>query len=167
MHSPESLAAAVSPETAAIVPDYPYGFTLRCSMRVWVEYKPGKGFRYCTQTTNPKKAYTLWNAPKRSTYARVAMCIRQGEDGHLNPASVSEYADATELAAYLADNAATLSDKARDSVVYHYEVRAARDAAIKAQGVTNVFDATPEQRDAIRAAWLPVVAAHVKAGTAY
>lgn len=44
-----------SPETASIIDDYPYGFRLRCTMRVWLEYRKGHGYRMMSQTTNPKK----------------------------------------------------------------------------------------------------------------
>lgn len=57
-----------SPETAYVIEDYPYGFRLRCKRRVWLETNK-KGTRYCTQTTNPKKAGEVWNKPKYSTYA--------------------------------------------------------------------------------------------------
>ena len=44
MTTAAARAAAVSPETAIIVPDYPYGFRLRCKLRVWVEYKAGTAY---------------------------------------------------------------------------------------------------------------------------
>ena len=43
-----------SPETAYIIEDYPFGFRLRCKMRVWIESDKKKGMRVVRQTTNPK-----------------------------------------------------------------------------------------------------------------
>jgi hypothetical protein len=62
------LPGHTTPETAYIVPDYPYGFRLRCKIRYWLEYRPGKGFRLGSQTTNPKLNYEYWNKAKHSTY---------------------------------------------------------------------------------------------------
>jgi len=39
----------------ALVEDYPYGFRLRCKIRFWLEYAPKRGFRFVSQTTNPKR----------------------------------------------------------------------------------------------------------------
>jgi hypothetical protein len=63
----------VSAESAYVVDDYPFGFRLRCQKRYWIEYKPGKvgGFRLVTQTSNPKRAGLVWNAPKKGTYTDI------------------------------------------------------------------------------------------------
>lgn len=58
-----------SAETAYVVADYPYGFRLRCQIRYWLEYRKGKGFRFVSQTTNPKRPGEVWNKPKASTYS--------------------------------------------------------------------------------------------------
>jgi hypothetical protein len=79
------LTGHTSPETAYVVEDYPYGFRLRCSIRYWLEYSPIKGFRFCSQTTNPKKSMShmnVWNAPKRSTYMMLAV-MGLDEQGHV------------------------------------------------------------------------------------
>lgn len=52
-----------SESTAYVIADYPYGFKLRCTMKVWLEYKEGKGFRMVTRTSNPKKP-GIWNNQK-------------------------------------------------------------------------------------------------------
>ncbi len=54
------LAGHVSPETAYVVSDYPYGFRLRCQIRYWLEYSPTHGFRLVSQTTNPKRSGICW-----------------------------------------------------------------------------------------------------------
>lgn len=48
-----------SPETAYIIEDYPFGFRLRCKMRVWIESDKKKGMRVVRQTTDPRKAFDL------------------------------------------------------------------------------------------------------------
>lgn len=64
------LTGHTTPETAFVVADYPYGFRLRCKIRYWLEYKPGKGHRLWSQTTNPKRAGEVWNKAKASTFQR-------------------------------------------------------------------------------------------------
>jgi hypothetical protein len=78
-------------ETAYLIEDYPYG-RLRCRMKAWLEYREGKGFRYCTQTENPKNL--RWNAIKHSTYMLVACNMYINSDnGHCEWEGVSEYTD--------------------------------------------------------------------------
>jgi len=166
-YTPETLAAAVSPETAVIVKNYPYGFNLRCTMRVWIEFKRGKGFRYCTQTTNPKKPGTVWNAPKRSTYARISMAIGQDVKGHLYPASLSEYSSLEEMGTFWHAHGYSLSPDARASLDYYRTIKEAYENACRENGVENIYSATPEQRKAVSAAYLPIVAAAHKAGVSY
>ena len=53
------LYGHVSPDTAFVIEDYPYGRQLRCMMRVWIDGPPDKGlykgqYRIAQQTTNPK-----------------------------------------------------------------------------------------------------------------
>src|SRR5215475_9411123 len=88
----EILKGHTSPETAYLVDDYPYGYTLRCKIRYWLEFKPGKGFRFVSQTTNPKKGH-VWNKPKASTYCRFGGCMFLDEKGHVHWAGLSEYSD--------------------------------------------------------------------------
>jgi hypothetical protein len=76
------LTGHTSPETAYVVDDYPYGFRLRCSIRYWLEYKKGHGFRLVSQTTNPKKPGTVWNKPKAGTYHAFAVMVLNDE-GHV------------------------------------------------------------------------------------
>ena len=62
------LEGHTTPETAFVVDDYPYGFRLRCKIRYWLEYRKGYGYRFVSQTTNPKKAGEVWNKEKAGTY---------------------------------------------------------------------------------------------------
>lgn len=84
------LAGHTSPETAFVVADYPYGFKLRCQIRYWLERAPKKGYRLCSQTTNPKKAGEVWNAPKKSTYTMLAV-MGLNEENHVTWTGCSSY----------------------------------------------------------------------------
>lgn len=84
------LTGHTSPETAYVVDDYPYGFRLRCKIRYWLEYSPKKGFRFCSQTTNPKKAGEVWNAPKKSTYTMLGV-MGTDDEGHVTWTGCSIY----------------------------------------------------------------------------
>lgn len=102
------LSGHVSPETAYIVNDYPYGFRLRCKIRYWLEHNPKKGTRMWLQTTNPKvEAYTdkqywpIWNKPKCSTYSFIAGCMYLDDDEHIQWSGLSEYSDHKETKEWL------------------------------------------------------------------
>jgi len=97
----KALTGHVSPETAYVVADYPYGFRLRCQIRYWIESHPRLGFRSCSQTTNPKREGTHWNAPKKETYCYVALGMFLNEDEHVKFAGCSQYSDLKEAQAYL------------------------------------------------------------------
>ena len=94
------LSGHISPETAYVVADYPYGFTLRCQIRYWLEYKPGKGFRFVSQTTNPKRG-DRWNKPKASTYMKFGGCMFLDENDHVQWNGLSEYSTGSEAEAFL------------------------------------------------------------------
>lgn len=74
------LRGHVSEDTAYLVEDYPYGYTLRCQIRYWLHTAErgtaaGK-VRLMSQTTNPKLPGERWNKPKATTYYRWAVMIR-------------------------------------------------------------------------------------------
>lgn len=77
------LFGHTSEETAYVVNDYPYGFTLRCKIRYWIETHPKHGDRFCSQTTNPKKIGDPWNKPKKSTYDPIMLMLKDEETGHI------------------------------------------------------------------------------------
>lgn len=85
-------------ETAYMVNDYPYG-GMRCRIRFWLESSPTKGFRFCSQTENPKNL--RWNTPKKSTYVKIAAGMFLDEKGHCTWTGISEYADAKKCAEFL------------------------------------------------------------------
>jgi hypothetical protein len=92
-----------SQETAFVVNDYPYGFTLRCKIRYWIEYRPRFGFRFMSQTTNPKRPGEVWNKPKASTYAEHAACMYLDENGHVQWRGVGVYSTHEQRAAFVRD----------------------------------------------------------------
>ena len=86
------LLGHVSPDTAYVVDDYPYGFKLRCQIRYWIATAV-KGARkgqqcFVSQTTNPKKPGEVWNNPKPSTYTGL-MVMFLAENGHVHNAGIS------------------------------------------------------------------------------
>jgi hypothetical protein len=93
------LTGHVSPETAFLVDDYPYGFRLRCKIRYWIEFHPKRGFRFFSQTTNPKRG-NVWNKPKASTYARFGGAMYLDGDNHVQWRGLTEYSDAAEAKAF-------------------------------------------------------------------
>lgn len=101
------LKGHVSPDTAYVVDDYPYGFRLRCKIRYWLEYTPRRGFRLWSQTTNPKSG-NVWNKAKASTYCRFGGCMILNDEGHVSWAGLTEYSSGAEAKAW--------SDKYRDGV---------------------------------------------------
>jgi hypothetical protein len=79
-------------ESAYLVPDYPFGFRLRCQIRYWIETatkgaKKGE-LRFVSQTTNPKVEGTVWNKPKASTYYSLAVMYLD-ENEHVKHAGIS------------------------------------------------------------------------------
>lgn len=85
------LTGHVSMDTAYLVADYPYGRKVRCRIRYWLEHKPSKGYRFVSQTENPKTLQ--WNAPKASTYAEVAAQMFLDEEGHVRWDALTAYSD--------------------------------------------------------------------------
>lgn len=160
----EQLKAAVSPETAVVTEDYPYGYRLRCKMRYWLEYRKGHGFRIASQTTNPKKPFEVWNKPKFSTYAKVSAVLYIDGDGHVQTAVLTEYSDLAEIKAFTEQHGEYLNSDARRSAWYYYQLKkviADKEAEL---GVENIYNATPEQVTEIRKAYATKLAELRKAG---
>lgn len=116
------LYGHTSPETAYLVPDYPYGFQLRCKKRFWLEKQPKKGFRFWGQTTNPKRG-DVWNKPVASTYLRFGACMFLDEENHVQWTGISEYDSAEKVLEFLAKfpgaDHSLLSDWAVSQIDYH------------------------------------------------
>jgi hypothetical protein len=90
-----------SADTAYYVDDYPYGFRLRCKIRFWIEHHPKRGFRFVSQTTNPKREGTVWNKPKASTYSRFGGAMYLDENGYVQFRGLSEYCTGREAQEFL------------------------------------------------------------------
>lgn len=103
----------VSPETAFVIDDYPYGFKLRCRIRYWLEFSPRHGVRLMSQTTNPKRPGWVWNKPKGSTYARFGGCMYLDDAGHVQWAGLTEYTDGAEAEAWRATYGAGVPDECK------------------------------------------------------
>jgi len=82
--------------------NYPYG-RLQCHITFQVEFKPKKGFRFVTQTTNPKTGKI--NKPKNSTYSQF-MVMHKDENEHFKPLhfSIRGYEDIAKLIQFLTVN---------------------------------------------------------------
>lgn len=97
------LAGHTSFETAYIVPDYPYGFRLRCKIAYWIETNK-HGSRFWSRTTNPKKVgpggADIWNKPKASTYSPV-LVMGLDENDHVKTTSVRSWASDAEIDAFI------------------------------------------------------------------
>ena len=73
----KTIYGAVSPETAVVVNNYPWGFKLKTSQRYWIETTK-LGDRFVTQTLNPKT--NVWCNPKKSTYSAVMVMTTEDKD---------------------------------------------------------------------------------------
>lgn len=94
------LTGHISPETAYVVADYPFGFRLRCQIRYWIETTK-HGQRVVSQTTNPKKPGIVWNKPKASTYTSLRVLFIDDATGHVENAGLSIYSeDPAKIAAF-------------------------------------------------------------------
>lgn len=94
------LAGHVSPDTAYLVSDYPYGFRLRCQIRYWLEFNKSHGVRLMSQTSNPKRPELVWNKAKGSTYCKFGGAMYLDENDHVQWAGLDAYSTAAEAAAW-------------------------------------------------------------------
>jgi hypothetical protein len=85
----EPLYGYDSMDNAYLVDDYPYGRRERCRIRYWLEYAPRKGWRFCSQTEDPRKL--RWNNPKKSTYAEWGGAMYLDSQGHVQWTGVGVY----------------------------------------------------------------------------
>jgi hypothetical protein len=80
-----------SEATAYVVDDYPYGFKLRTKIRYWLESAPKKGWRFVSQTMNPKNG--RWNAPKKSTYTEFGGAMYLDSQDHVQWVGIGQYSN--------------------------------------------------------------------------
>ena len=88
------LYGHVSPDTAYLVEDYPYGRRLRCRIRYWIDTATSGAHngeqRFVYQTTNPRQPGHPWNTPHASTYSlRTWMYL--DDDDHMQHTGLSRY----------------------------------------------------------------------------
>jgi hypothetical protein len=88
------LQGHVSPETAYVVRDYPYGYRLRCSIRYWI-HTATKGShvgrqRLITQTSDPSRPGGQWNRPSRRPYHMMEILYLDPEQ-HVRSWAVGEF----------------------------------------------------------------------------
>ena len=93
------LYGHTSEATAYVVDDYPYGFRERTQIRYWLEHKPKKGWRFVSQTLNPKTS--RWNKPKASTYLEWGGAMYLDEKGHVHWDGVGPYSDEQKILAFV------------------------------------------------------------------
>jgi len=108
------LTGHTSQDTAYVVNDYPYGFRLRCKIRYWLEYKKGKGFRFCSQTTDPRKPGDWWNKPKCSTYRSLGgVMLMDTDNGHISWDGLNEYCELEQAREFFDSFGHTMPEEAR------------------------------------------------------
>lgn len=118
-----------SPETAYIIEDYPFGFRLRCKMRVWIESDKKKGMRVVRQTTDPRKAGEFWNAPKKSTYDTLKVLYIDSDTGHIESAGWNSNYSSGNME-FLADFGDVLTEKQIHMITIHYAADIVREMGI-------------------------------------
>ena len=103
------------PDTALVVEDYPYGFTLRTQIRYWIESNK-RGDRFVSQTLNPKTGQ--WNKPKASTYNEVKVMYREPDTGYIRADALSLYDDAETIERFRTITAGHLSKSQQAHLAY-------------------------------------------------
>lgn len=105
-----TLPGHVSPETAYVVNDYPYGFRLRCKARYWIETHPKRGQRVMFQTTNPKiEGREVWNRAKASTYNTLHVLVLNESNHHVEVEGLGYNATEAQIQAFATQHAPALT----------------------------------------------------------
>lgn len=102
------LYGHTSEATAYVVDDYPYGFKLRTKIRYWLESGGKKGYRFVSQTMDPKKSnpslgIERWNAPKKSTYTEFAAAMYLDSQDHVQWEGLGQYSDLPKFVSFVKD----------------------------------------------------------------
>lgn len=84
-------------ETAFLIEDYPYGRTLRCQKKVWIE-KATKGsqkgkMRVCYRTTNPKYEKEVWNKQHNGEYSQLLFLYIEKDTGYIKDTGIGSLGD--------------------------------------------------------------------------
>lgn len=128
------LTGHTSPDTAYVVDDYPYGFRLRCKIRYWLEYNPRRGFRFVSQTTNPKRPGLVWNKPKASTFCRWGGAMLLADNGHVSWTGIHKYSNLPALVAFRDKYGSSLPLQAQEALAQVIKANLAYEQA-KAEGL--------------------------------
>lgn len=154
MEFSQLLIGHTCPENAYVVDDYPYGFTLRCKIRYWIETKEKHGQRFCSQTTNPKRSSEVWNKPKYSTYFPLVVMGLDAETGYVEYKILSQYADENEVVTFGQKYVTALQSKYSQETIQAFRIgKATHRHACRLASVTNIYDIPADQRrDIIRQA---------------
>jgi hypothetical protein len=116
-----------TPETAYVVDDYPYGFRLRCKIRYWLEHREGYGFRFMTQTTNPKRGH-VWNKAKAGTYHKFGAAMLLNEEGHVTYTGLGEYCNGATAAKWAEEFGEAVPEVGRKTLAQWVAAKVAYDA---------------------------------------
>lgn len=109
------------------VDDYPYGRVLRCKIRYWMESDPKKGYRFVSQTQDPRNG--RWNAPKKSTYILLGGCMYLDAKGHVQWTGISQYSDGAEVLNFVKE-----FPKADYSILKQFTAAKIRYLTVRAEG---------------------------------
>ena len=110
------LKGHTSEQTAFVVDEYPYGFNARTKIRYWLEYKKGKGFRFVSQTMNPKTS--KWNSAKPSTYSEFCGFMYQDSKDYVGWMALNQYSSLTEAKDFLHKYEKFMDKVALDMIKY-------------------------------------------------
>lgn len=162
------LNGHTSLETAYLVPDYPYSFSLRCEIRYWLEKKESKGFRFCSQTKDPKNG--RWNTQKASKYCKLAGAMFLNKDNHVRWTGLSEFSSETEAVAFVRDfpdaDLSLLKPFAAMKAALYRKVADSGKAMFSVNGERK--DLTPAEIEAYRSeaqVWADIATGNVKPAT--
>ena len=141
-------AIHTSEATAYLVSDYPYGFTMRCQIRFWIETSKN-GQRFCSQTTNPKRPGTVWNKPKKDTYSSLCM-MGLDDKGHVQSQGIRiEYTEPKEIDAFLERYPETTDPTAKELISKARMVSLSRKKMHEKTGGKNIYDFPASERQRI------------------
>lgn len=146
-----TLTGHVSQDTAYLVTDYPYGFRLRCQKRYWIEWTKN-GARLVEQTSNPKRAGLVWNAPKKSTYSDLK-ALYLDENGHVQSWGISlEWSDSDKWNGWLEKFGHTLPELPQIQALLNnapiiFEARKHIKIEIRASKPIDIFGTSREEWD--------------------
>ena len=151
--------------SAYVVADYPYGFHARTQIRYWLEMSPKKGFRFVSQTMDPKRG--AWNKPKASTYAEFAGAMYLDEKGHVQWTGLGMYSESDKVLAFLHDfpgaDKSLIKPFVNAKAIYQRKIVAMNDKGLTGWAINGVpTELTPAEAERNReelARWQAVAAA--------